>query len=47
MKCDSCNVQICANESEEPACCARYMENVVLRGKSVGECDAYEPINEK
>lgn len=42
VKCDSCIVWQMARESNEPACCAWYMENVVCGEKSVDDCDEYE-----
>lgn len=48
MKCDNCKVKMRANESNEPACCKWFMDNVVIGGKSVEDCDVYETAdNEK
>ena len=42
MKCDTCQVQKRVMESEEPACCAWLLDNVVCGDKSVDECPEYE-----
>lgn len=46
MKCDKCKVQMCVKESKEPACCKWFIDNVFILGKSVEECELYEPIEE-
>ena len=46
MKCEKCKVQMRVNESDEPACCKWFMDNVVIGGKSVEDCDVYEPIDD-
>lgn len=46
MKCEKCKVQMRVNESDEPACCKWFMDNVVIGGKSVEACDVYEPIDD-
>lgn len=42
MKCDTCKIMKESCESKEPACCAWYMDNVVLCNKSVEDCDCFE-----
>lgn len=42
MKCDTCMVQKRVNESEEPACCVWFMENVVCGNKKIEDCTEYE-----
>lgn len=46
-KCDTCKVHIETIKSNEPACCKWFIDNVVVGGKSVKDCDVYEPINEE
>ena len=42
MKCDTCQVHKRVMESEEPACCAWLLDNVVCGDKSVEDCPVYE-----
>lgn len=42
MKCEKCKIMNELYESKEPACCAWYMDNVVLGNKSVEDCGCYE-----
>lgn len=43
--CDTCKVEESIRKSREPACCAWYLENVVIAGSSVDRCSKYEPID--
>lgn len=45
-RCKTCAISKRVAESKEPACCAWYLENVVILGKSTKECTDYEPIKE-
>jgi hypothetical protein len=42
--CDTCKVEASIRKSNEPACCAWYLENVVVGGASVNKCPVYKPI---
>lgn len=42
MKCDTCRILKESNESKEPACCAWYIDNIVLGDKSVEDCNCYK-----
>ena len=44
-KCDTCKVEESIRKSNEPACCAWYMDNVVISGASVDVCPVYKPID--
>ena len=41
-KCKTCQVHKRVMESEEPACCAWLLDNVVCGDKSVDDCPVYE-----
>ena len=41
-KCKTCQVHKRVMESEEPACCAWLLDNVVCGDKSVDDCAVYE-----
>lgn len=43
--CDTCKVEASILKSNEPACCAWYMDNVVIGGVSVDSCTAYNPVD--
>ena len=43
MKCETCEMMKRIEDSNEPACCIWYMDNVVCGDKSVEDCTAYEP----
>lgn len=45
-KCDTCKVQMEINDSDVPACCKWPMDNVVIGGKNLDDCDMYEPVEE-
>lgn len=45
-RCGTCAVMKRAQESEEPACCAWFIENVVCGTKSVNDCTEYETVEE-
>lgn len=40
-KCDICKVMRDAESSNEPACCAWYLENVIIGNKKVDDCPVY------
>lgn len=42
-RCDVCRVKESVEKSNEPACCAWYLENVVVGNKTVDNCTAFEP----
>lgn len=44
-KCETCKIEQSIQESNEPACCAWYMDNVVIGGLSVDRCTVYKPID--
>lgn len=43
--CDTCKIEMSIRNSNEPACCAWYMDNVVIGGIPVDRCSAYKPID--
>ena len=43
--CDTCKVEMSIRNSNEPACCVWYMNNVVICGTSVDRCTEYKPID--
>lgn len=43
-KCDTCKVEESIVNSNIPACCKWYMENVVIGGRSEDDCTMYEPV---
>ncbi len=43
MKCKTCEVMKRIKDSNEPACCIWYMDNVVCGDKTVDDCNEYEP----
>ena len=38
MKCDDCFVNVQAQKSKEPACCAWYLDHVIIGGEDVEKC---------
>ena len=44
MRCDTCDVMRRIEESKEPACCAWYLDHVVILGETVEDCTTYEPL---
>lgn len=42
--CDTCTVTRDIQNSDVPACCAWYLENVVVLGRSVDECPVYKEV---
>ncbi len=42
--CERCQVHADAQASNEPACCAWFLENVVCGDKSVKSCPHYKPV---
>ena len=45
MKCNTCKVNKLVMESDEPACCAWLLDNVVCGDKSVDDYPVYEEDN--
>lgn len=45
-KCMGCKVFQDILESDVPACCMWFMDNVVICGDSVENCTEYEPVEE-
>lgn len=45
MKCNNCKVNEEVENSKAPACCIWYMDNVIIGGKDVEECDCYQEID--
>ena len=45
--CENCKINRRVSNSKEPACCKWYLENIVIKGKSVKDCPDYEPIKKK
>lgn len=43
-RCDTCKVEESIRKSNEPACCAWYLDNVFIGGLSISQCPVYEPI---
>lgn len=41
MKCENCFVIAEAKESDEPCCCAWYLDHVVFLGENVDNCPIY------
>lgn len=44
-KCKNCKIEMEIEHSEQPACCAWYLEHVVICGESVDDCNEYIPVN--
>lgn len=44
MKCDTCKVHQEVLNSDVPACCVWFLENVIVCGDSVDDCPVYEPV---
>ena len=45
-KCNSCKIEMDVRNSDTPACCAWFLENVVVNGKDVKDCPVYEPVED-
>ena len=43
-KCNTCKVMADIYNSKDPACCAWFMDNVVLGNKSVDDCPKYKSV---
>lgn len=43
--CDTCKIEASIRSSDEPGCCAWYLENVVVCGISVDLCPVYKPVD--
>lgn len=44
-KCDTCKIEMSIRESNEPGCCAWFLDNVWANGKSVDTCPVYRPLD--
>lgn len=45
--CKTCEVEMAAKNSNAPARCKWYIDNVVIAGKSVKDCPIYKPTDKK
>lgn len=43
--CNTCKTELSIRESNEPACCAWYLENVVIYGIPATSCSEYRPVD--